>query len=77
MKIKMRYDLLFKSGAKESVTQTAVESEHIEIIQIVQDSFKEEQNALITFRDGTGVGRSVRVSDLSQMRTEILERDAK
>ena len=75
MKIKMRYDLLFKSGVKESVTQTATEPEHIEIIQIIQDSFKDDVNAFISFGDGKGIGRYIRVIDLSQVVTEILERE--
>lgn len=74
--MEIEYELLFKSGAKETLTQVAEEAQHIEIIQIVQDSFKEGLNSVITFGDGTGEGRYIRVSDLSQMKTTIINRDA-
>lgn len=73
--MKVQYELLFKNGVKEKVIQTATESEHIEIIKIVQDSFKDGLQAIITFGDGSSVGRHIRVSDLSQMQTEILSEE--
>lgn len=76
MKIKMRYDLLYKSGVKERVTQTATEEEHVKIISIIQESFQNGANAFISFGDGAKTGRYIRVSDLSQMETEVLEGDA-
>ena len=76
MTIKMRYDLLFKSGIKEKVIQSAAEAEHRELIQTVHDSLRDETEAVVTFGDGVAKGRFVRVSDLSQMETEVLEGDA-
>lgn len=77
MEMKIKYKLLFKNGVKEEVVQVATEQEHIKIIEIVQNSFKDDLKAVITFGDGVGIGRYIRVSDLSQMETEILEGDTK
>lgn len=71
--MKIRYELLFKSGAKEKVVQEATDEEHGGIMQIVSDSFQNDLNAVITFGDGKKAGRQVRVSDLSQVHTEILD----
>ena len=73
--MKMRYDLLFKNGVKERVIQVATEEEHGEINQIILDSFQNDSTAVITFGSGEGVGRCVRVSDLSQVQTEVLDRE--
>lgn len=71
----MQYDLLFKNGVKEKVIQDATEEQHKEVLQIIVDSFQNETAATITFGNGTGVGRYIRVSDLSQVQTEILSEE--
>lgn len=74
--MKVRYDLLFSNGIKEKVIQDATGEEHTEILQIISNSFKDNLNAVVTFGNGTNTGRLVRVSDLSQVQTEILERES-
>ncbi|MFC4712251.1 hypothetical protein [Planococcus dechangensis] len=71
--MKMKYELTYKSGQKEKVIQEATEQQHTKIIQLVSDAFQNDSTAVITFGEGKGIGKYVRVSDLSQVVTEILE----
>ena len=74
--MKVRYDLLFSNGIKEKVIQDATDEQHAEILRVISDSFQDDLKAVVTFGDGSWTGRLVRVSDLSQVQTEILERES-
>lgn len=72
MKIKMKYTFMFKNGLKEEVLQDATEAEHLKVIQLVQNAFQNETKGFVSF-GGEGIGRYIRLTDLSQMETEIIE----
>ncbi|MBW3114213.1 hypothetical protein KYJ26_20305 [Bacillus sp. MCCB 382] len=62
----IKYNLLYKSGKEDVLTQEANESEHAAMAETIEKGFRQDLHGVLTFSDGEGQSTFVRLSDLSR-----------
>jgi len=71
--MKVKYEILYKSGHVDVIEQEVSEEEVRGINETIVEGFQEEADGILTFGDGERKGYFVRLSAVERVSIEIIE----
>lgn len=76
--MKIIFNFLYKSDAKESFNQVVTEENQLEVVgvlSVIETSMRDGVNACITFENEGKGGHYIRMSEVARVTTKIVEGD--